>query len=265
MSTSPEVVSPCVTQARITGLPSNIAVEIHAFPEASTRPTICSTPGKAGGGSKHSTAAGEALTIRQPRRPGACPRAAPPARSHARLCRPYPAQPAAASDRKSRSPRNRRDPLHRVEVRVAADIVRRHVAGGDAERADSTSGRRVRNMPQPIVTANHLCASMVSESAASMPASRGAMAVRARSSAPPRRHRCGTTDRGAARSRRSARAGRSSRHWSCRRVATTITGANPAARSAAIVAPAPPDRAAPSHRSRSSAPRRGRSLPGGRS
>ena len=38
--------------------------------------------------------------------------------------------------------------------------------------AESIAGSRARNMPQPIVVASHLCASMVAESACSMAATR---------------------------------------------------------------------------------------------
>ena len=60
-------VSPCVTQTRMTSLPSNTVAAIHARPEARTRSTIDWTWRKPGGGLIHSTASGELLAIDHPR------------------------------------------------------------------------------------------------------------------------------------------------------------------------------------------------------
>jgi membrane-associated phospholipid phosphatase len=110
---SSRVVSPLVTQARITLCPPKLATEIQATPEASTRPTMVFTSAAPSGGSRHSTARAESFANRQPR---ACSAAAssPASATAFSTCVAYPCQPAAASDRNSRKPSSRRD--HCTEV-----------------------------------------------------------------------------------------------------------------------------------------------------
>src|SRR5204862_8247661 len=93
----------------------------------------------------------------------------------------YPDSPCSARARKSFRPMNRRD--HCTDV-VYGSWVGPEVFPGmyevSARKASPTaSGCRQKNIPAPIGTENHLCASHVIESAAAMPARcglrRGAM------------------------------------------------------------------------------------------
>ena len=90
----------------------------------------------------------------------------------------------APSDEEQPQPDEAPRPLHRRHIRVDRRAVGRHVACRDIERDGQAADDEVRNMPQPIVVANHLCASMVIESAGSMPASAGRASRSDRAAAP---------------------------------------------------------------------------------
>ena len=110
----------------------------------------------------------------------------------------------------------------------------RHVAGRDLEHGRQRQPRsRMMNMPQPMVVANHLCASMVAESARSNPLSTP-RSRRRQSSRRPRRHRRGTRARVLREFRRTQAADRSCPRWWCppRRRSGPVCSRSP--RSAAI-------------------------------
>ena len=106
-------------------------------------------------------------------------------------------------------------------------------------------------MPQPMVVASHLWASMVTESASSMPASIAAQSIRGTAPHRPRRHRRGTRGLACARWRRRRAIGSIMPAPVVPAVATIITGTTPCARSAAMArGQGVADPCGPGHRSR---------------
>ena len=64
---SPIEIAPCVAQIRMTGRPSNVATAAQARPDASSLWTMSRTGADPAGGSTHSTAKLDSLTLDQPR------------------------------------------------------------------------------------------------------------------------------------------------------------------------------------------------------
>ena len=148
-------VSPLGTQTRTTSRCSNFATETHARPDLTISDTISRTEAEPGGGSTHATpSAGLFATIQPIRR----------IRRENKLmsatlrstCAAYPDHPATASERNSRSPKNRRD--HWTLVSYGSTPASRDgIKSLETSKADvNVNACGERNIPQPIVVANHL-------------------------------------------------------------------------------------------------------------
>ena len=189
----------------------------------------------AAGGTTSSTASGDSLATVQP----SASEPLADARDHrdgAFDVRAEPCQPAAASARNSRSPRKRRD--HWTLFRYGSTLATldgMKLVRGVKGLGQQLRRARVMNMAQPMVVANHLCASMVIESARSMPAA-GRAGDRMPAPRRPRRHRRDTRAAPAQAMSAQACSGSIMPAPVVPAVATTITGTRPRARSAAIAA-----------------------------